>query len=178
MVVGSWIGISKEISNIFLKGNHMGTTANPEDIASVDAITRALYESISFLPGKQPDYARLRSLFHPDGRLIPSKTERTAPLIIMDVETFITKSREFVVTTGLERKGFSEREITRRMESFGSIVHLFSTYESRHRTNDPQPIQRGINSIQLVKDGNRWWVISILWDVERAGNTIPQKYLI
>ena len=156
----------------------MTAAVNPEDVASVDAIVKALYESISFQPGKQPDYVRLRSLFHPDGRLIPSKTERTAPLVIMDVETFITKSREFVVTTGLERQGFSEREIARRMDSFGSIVHLFSTYDSRHRANDAQTIQRGINSIQLVKDDNRWWVISILWDVERAGNSIPQKYLV
>jgi hypothetical protein len=156
----------------------MMATVNPEDVASIDAIVKALYESISFQPGKQPDYARLRSLFHPDGRLIPSKTERASPLVIMDIETFITKSREFVVTTGLERKGFSEREIARRMDTFGSVVHLFSTYDSRHRSNDAQTIQRGINSIQLVKDGNRWWVISILWDVERAGNAIPQKYLV
>ena len=156
----------------------MNITVNPEDVASIEAIVKALYESVSFLPGKQPDYVRLRSLFHPDGRLIPPKAERNTQLGILDVEMFITKSREFVVTTGLERKGFSEREITRRIESFGSIVHLFSTYESRHRANDAQSIQRGINSIQLAKDANRWWIISILWDVERAGNSIPQKYLI
>jgi hypothetical protein len=39
------------------------------------------------------------------------------------------------------------------------------------------PFSRGINSIQLVKLGPRWWVASIMWDAERAGVTIPAAYL-
>jgi len=148
------------------------------DVSTLEAIVKALYESVSFSPGRQPDYTRFRSLFHPDSRVIPPKAEKSSSLVVMDVETFITRSREHVVTTGLERKGFFEREIARRVESFGILVHIFSTYESRHRAQDPDPIQRGINSIQLVKDAHRWWIVSILWDIERPGNPIPKAYLI
>jgi hypothetical protein len=31
--------------------------------------------------------------------------------------------------------------------------------------------------MQLVKLGARWWIASIMWDAERAGVTIPDKYL-
>jgi prevent-host-death family protein len=55
-------------------------------------------------------------------------------------------------------------------------VHVFSTYESR-KTKDGQPFQRGINSIQLIKDGNRYWVVTILWDVETPTSPIPASYL-
>ena len=77
----------------------------------------------------------------------------------------------------LERSGFFEREIARRTERFGSVLHVFSTYESRRAASDAAPFARGINSIQLVNDGTRWWVVTILWDSERKDNPIPAAYL-
>ncbi len=147
------------------------------DVSSVDAIVRALYESVSFAPGAQPDYKRLRSLFHPEGRLIPPKGERDGKVPVLAMDAFIKKSREYVIMTGMEARGFFEKEVHRATESFGNIVHLFSTYESRHTSKESAPVQRGINSIQLVKDAGRWWVLTILWDIERPEEKIPQKYL-
>jgi hypothetical protein len=77
----------------------------------------------------------------------------------------------------LEERGFFEREIGRTTEQFGSITHVFSAYDSRNRAEDPAPFARGINSIQLLNDGTRWWVVSIFWDSERPGQAIPPKYL-
>jgi hypothetical protein len=148
------------------------------DGSTVDAIVKALYESVSFPPGKQPDYTRLRSLFHREGRVIPPKVDKSAATVILDVPSFITRSWEYVVTTGMERKGFTEREIARRVDAYGNMVHVFSTYESRHLPEDAAIIQRGINSIQLVRDSNRWWIASIVWDLERPTNPIPKRYTI
>ena len=36
---------------------------------------------------------------------------------------------------------------------------------------------RGINSIQLLNDSKRWWVVTVFWDAEQKGKTIPEKYL-
>ena len=152
--------------------------ANLADVSSLDGIVQALYESVSFSPGTQPNFDRLRSLFHPEGRLTPPKDEREKTLLVLDVETFIKRSWEYLVITGLERKGFCEVEVARRTHAFRNIVHLFSTYESRHSPTDRVPIQRGINSIQLVKDLNRWWAVSIVWDVEDADNPIPEAFLV
>jgi hypothetical protein len=148
------------------------------DVQTIDGIVRALYESVSFVSGAQPDYTRLRSLFHPSGRLVPPKGERDHRTRVMDVDEFIARSKELVVIGGLERRGFSETEIARRTLSFGNIVHLFSTYESRYARTDPTPIQRGINSIQLLKDQHRWWIVSIVWETERTGQPIPRAYLV
>ncbi len=159
----------------------MGTSsanvaANPEDVSSVNGAIRALYESVSFQPGKQPDYARLRTILHPRAVIVPPRAEHTAELLIHDVESFISQSRLSVISTGLEGLGFHEKETARRSESFGNVVSVFSTYESRHRESDPTPIQRGINSIELMKDARRWWVIAILWDIEKPTNPIPKEY--
>lgn len=78
---------------------------------------------------------------------------------------------------GLEQNGFFEREIGRSVDSFGRIAQVFSAYDSRRSVDDAKPFQRGINSIQLLHDGTRWWIVSVFWDSERAENPIPPKYL-
>jgi hypothetical protein len=67
---------------------------------------------------------------------------------------------------------FFESAITNRIQKFGNIAQVFSSYASRIAPNE-QPFARGVNSIQLFNDGNRWWVISILWDEESPGNLLP-----
>jgi hypothetical protein len=147
--------------------------ASPADVQSVDTVLAALYDVISGPAGQPRDWNRFRSLFVPDARLIPvrhSKTDNSADIVPYTPEQYQERA------TPLLEQGFFERGIHNTTESFGDIVHVFSTYESRH-TRDGAPFQRGINSIQLLKDGNRYWVVTILWDGESPANPIPAKYL-
>ena len=70
---------------------------------------------------------------------------------------------------------YFEQEVARRVERFGHIAHVFSTYE-RHQSVEPR-YARGINSLQLFKDGERWWISSMLWDAERPSVLMPDVYL-
>jgi hypothetical protein len=143
------------------------------DVSSMDAIVAALYDVISGPAGQARDWDRMRSLFAPGGRLIPSVPgEHGATARVLDVDGYIERVRPT-----FERTGFFEREIARKTEAFGNIAHVFSTYESRHAPADAAPFARGINSIQLLKDGDRWWVVTVFWDAERPGNTLPAQYL-
>jgi hypothetical protein len=36
---------------------------------------------------------------------------------------------------------------------------------------------RGINSFQLLFDGERWWVVQIYWQAETPDQPIPDRYL-
>lgn len=150
---------------------------NNADSASIDTIVKALYESVSFAPDSQPDYKRLRTLFHPDGRVIPPREKRNDPVVLLDLDSFIKKSREFIIVSGLESRGFIEKELHRTSEGFGDIMQVFSTYESSYASGDMTPMQSGINSIQLMKDEHRWWVLTILWDIEKPGSSIPPRYI-
>jgi hypothetical protein len=148
--------------------------ANPADVASLDAILTALYDVISGPAGQARNWDRMRSLFVPGARLIPSSPDREGKVVprVLDVEGYIQRAGPT-----LEKNGFFEREISRKTETFGTITHAFSTYESRRTKEDATPFSRGINSIQLVNDGTRWWVVTIFWDSERTNNPIPTKYL-
>jgi hypothetical protein len=148
--------------------------ARAADVASIESIIAALYDVISGPPGGNRDWDRFRSLFTSGARLIigaPSPEGRV-PSRSMTVEAYIVAADPF-----LKRDGFWEREIARRVERYGNVAHVFSTYESRVKTADSPPFSRGINSIQLVTNGERWWVVTILWDFERPGNPIPPEYL-
>ena len=149
-------------------------SASPADVASMDAILGALYDVISGPAGQARDWNRFRSLFVPGARLIPVrvKGDGGAEATVVDVEGYIKRAAPF-----FEREGFFEREAARKTEQFGNIAHVFSTYESRHALADPAPFARGINSIQLMKDAGRWWVVTVYWDSERPGNPIPAEYL-
>jgi hypothetical protein len=148
--------------------------ARSADVSSMDAIVAALYDVISGPAGQARDWDRMRSVFAPGGRLIPSVAgERGgATARVLDVDGYIERVRPT-----FERNGFFEREVARKTEAFGNIAHLFSTYESRHAPSDDAPFARGINSIQLLKDGDRWWVVTVFWDAERPGNALPAQYL-
>lgn len=89
---------------------------------------------------------------------------------VLEVNDYIALSGPY-----LERIGFRERELARRTEQFGPIAHVFSTYEGRNEVDTT--VLRGINSIQLMNDGARWWVVSVFWTGEGSDNPIPSKYL-
>jgi hypothetical protein len=147
--------------------------AKPADVASVDAILASLYDVISGPAGQPRDWNRFRSLFVPDARLIPTRHAKTGDGA--DIGIYSPEQYQERASSALE-KGFFERGVHNTTDSFGNIVQVFSTYESRH-TKDGEPFQRGINSIQLLKDGNRYWVVTIFWDNESPTNPLPAKYL-
>ena len=147
--------------------------ADSADVRSLDAILHSLYDVISG-PAGDRNWDRFRSLFSPGARLTPSRypPDSVAAVQVLDVEGYVSRAGAY-----FKQNGFHEREAARRVERFGSIAHAFSTYESRHAPQDSVPFTRGINSIQLFFDGTRWWVVTVFWDAERPGLTIPREYL-
>jgi hypothetical protein len=142
------------------------------DVASRDALMAALYGSISGPPGER-DWARFRALFIPEAQLIATfkKKDGTIGYKSMTPQGYADQAGKY-----FKEHGFFEREISRKVETYGSITHIFSTYESRE-TADGKPFERGINSIQLLNDGSRWWIVDVYWTGETPENPIPERYL-
>jgi hypothetical protein len=148
--------------------------ANPADVGSMDSVIAAVYDVISGPAGKKRDWDRMRSLFVPGARLIPTGPRQTGGYgsRVLTVDEYIERA-----SGAFEKQGFYEREAARKVEMFGQIAHVFSTYESRHAPEDARAFQRGINSIQLMNDGQRWWIVTIFWQGEDEKNPLPEKYL-
>jgi hypothetical protein len=150
-------------------------TSESSDLTTPDAVVRALYASISFSPGGEPDWERVRSLFFQGARVIPPKRAGT-DRVALDIEAFLERFRKNL--PNLRPKGFREIGAATRLDVFGDVAHAFSTYACSYPSSEAEgasePFSRGINSIQLVRDGGRWWVSSLAWDEERADNPLPR----
>ncbi|MGH7657298.1 MAG: hypothetical protein ACREL6_03620 [Gemmatimonadales bacterium] len=148
--------------------------ADPADVASIDAIIDAAYESISGPAGPR-QWERFRSLFGVGARLIPTGCrEQTGECgaQVFTPEQYIQRASVY-----FDENPFYEISVNNVVERYGLIAHVFSTYESRNSPDDAEPFVSGINSFQLFWNGERWWIMSIMWaDVNGAGE-IPAKYM-
>ncbi len=140
------------------------------DFASIDGIIRAMYESISGKAGAPRQWERDRALHHPKALLVPARQASGGPEAgVFDVDGFIASRASYFAAND-----FHEIEIGRREFRFGAIANVLSSYEAR---TAPAPggrlLRRGVNSIQLMHDGERWWIMSTLWDNEREGVALP-----
>ena len=144
-----------------------------KDVESIDNLIEALYASISGEKGEPRDWERFRNLVIPEARLIPTARNQEGKNVyqIMSPEEFIENTDPYFV-----ENGFYEYEIHREEHHYGRVVHLFSTYGSKRSETDAEPFNKGINSIQLFDDGDRWWVVTIYWAHESEYNPIPEKY--
>jgi hypothetical protein len=148
-------------------------TAAPADVASVESLLTALYAAISGAAGEKRDWNRMRSLFHPSARLLPMQRGADGMQVhLLTVDDYVRRAGP-----ALERDGFFEQEVARRVEVFGDFAHAWSTYEARRTQADATPFLRGINSVQFVREGGRWWVLHVLWEQEQDAGPIPAQYL-
>ena len=145
-----------------------------DKVQTLDATLETLYGVISGEKGQARNWELFKYLFHPDAKLIPSykNKEDVFAARFMTPEDYISSSGKSLV-----ENGFFEKEIHRSVNTFGNITQVFSTYESFRSEADKVPFMRGINSIQLLNDGERWWVINIYWMQESEQNPIPKEYL-
>ena len=141
------------------------TAAHPSkaDFAGINAAIRGVYEVISGPPGQKRDFDKMRSMFAPNATL---KAIGPKSLHGGSVEDYISRNKEV-----LEREGFTERELGRRVEIWGGLATAWSAYDGR--TANGSFHERGINSFQLVKVDGKWLVASILWQEATPENPLP-----
>ena len=148
--------------------------AKASDYDSVEHLVAAVYDVIGGPAGAPRDWDRFRSLFYPDtGRLMSSGRDAEGKIYLrtLTVEDYVTRAG-----ANFAKMGFFESAIANRVEQWDHMAEVWSTYESRHAPGEA-PFARGINSFQMIHDGNRWWLLAIYWESEDPAHPVPDKYL-
>ncbi len=149
--------------------------AKISDSGSISSIVTAFCQAVSAPAGGKIDRARLRSLFAPDGRIsivIPPGPTHAADIVFLSPDSYAPLADE-----ATKKVGFSDTVIASHVETFGAMAHVYTAYSSRHALGDKLPFTRGMKSFELLKSGDRWYILSVTYDRERTGVTIPDKYL-
>jgi hypothetical protein len=137
------------------------------DRAGIDAAIHGVYDVISGPPGQKRDFDRMRGLFAPGATM---KAIGPKGLHGGSLEDYISRNKDV-----LEKMGFTERELGRRLEVWGGLATAWSAYDGRTASGSFH--ERGINSFQLVKIDGKWLVASILWQEATPDNPLPANLI-
>jgi predicted metalloprotease with PDZ domain len=142
--------------------------ADAADVSEIDGIIKALYDVISGPAGPR-NWDRFRSLFHKDAFMAAFNAKKE--LRKFSPGQYIQSNGPFFM-----KNSFTEKEIGRTVNQFGNIAQVFTAYEFTAGTTPPENA-RGINSVELMKEKGRWFIMSITWDDEGKDQIIPPAYL-
>jgi hypothetical protein len=134
-------------------------------------LTRALYRVVSAPPAER-DWDGIRHYYHPEARLVRTglNPDGTPFIKVFTLDTYIENVRQV-----LEGVRFSEVEVAQESVVFGNVARLSSVYEYTRETGTETVRGRGVNFFTLVHDAGEWRVMSIVWDNERPGLTLPPE---
>ncbi len=149
------------------------TTKFGDVVSTLDGIMKAYYDVVTVKKGEKVSYERDSCLHIKNAGVgLIGEDKNSKPFL-----RYITlKEYPRLSDPQLEKEGFYEKEIGRKVEHFGHSYHVWSTYESRNEEGGPVT-ERGINTIELYFDGTRFWITSWSFDSERKNNPIPKEYL-
>ena len=148
--------------------------ANPVDVATIEAIVKASYETISGGVGVPRQWGRDRTLYDPHVRFVGIERDKktgAASVQPSNEQEFADESDASMV-----KDGFTERELGSQIHRFGNVATVLSSYEGKVASTG-RVVTRGVNIFQLYYDGRRWWILSAVWDEEQPGNRIPKELL-
>lgn len=137
--------------------------SNPRQAQNLNNFTKELYQIVSGKAETKRNWQLMRELFSPEGQITPIfNDEKGHKVSKLTVDEFIELNK--VVFADVD---FFETEVNSKIYQFGNSATIISQYESRDAL-DATPYSTGVNSFQLVNDGNRWCVISVTWDSDKG----------
>jgi hypothetical protein len=134
-------------------------------------LTRALYEVVS-APPQQRNWDAIRHYYHPEARLVRTglNPDGTPFVSVFTLDAYIENVRQM-----LDGVRFSEVEVSQESVVFGNVARLTSVYEYTRQSPAQTVCGRGVNFFTLVHDAGQWRVMSIVWDNERPGLSLPPE---
>jgi len=149
-----------------------GQQPNADDVKSIDGLINALYEVISGPAGPR-DWDRFSSLYKEEATMgaISEAEDGTLRYVSMTPDEYRDRNDEY-----FKKNGFWEEEIGREVFQFGEIATVHTSFRIKS-AKVGEVTRRGVNTVQLVYDQDRWWITNITWNNERDDNKIPEQLL-
>jgi hypothetical protein len=124
-----------------------------EAVGTPESLVASLYAFISGPAEQKREVERIRSLFHPQARLLVAARhpEKGAFLRPLELEAFLS----FAVPQW--EKGFFERGTGDSVQKLEGLAQVWSPYEIRRSLAGPVEYT-GVNAVQCAWDGKRWWI--------------------
>jgi len=142
-------------------------TPTPEPYESIDGIVKEVLKIISGEKGKERDWDAFRNLFTSNAQIsvLVHGKDGSATTRSYTSDEFISLGKKYY-----ENDGFLEYEIKKVVNEYNGIANVFQSYYAKELDVE----EKGVNSYQLVHDGKRWWIQTLLWTSNRNGVELPE----
>ena len=134
------------------------------DEQAIGAVIDEMYAMISGPAGPR-DWSRQANCFLPDARQVRTWVDQQGnpQMLAMSLDEYRANTTPFFAANP-----FYEVETGRRIDLFGNIAHVWSSYEARTSPDHADVERRGINSIQLFRHSDLGWrILAMVWDNAR-----------
>jgi hypothetical protein len=145
------------------------------EVSTVEGVVEALYRAVSFAPGGEPDWQLLRFLLLPDA-VLAQPVQGGDQVELLTVDEYIGRFKQALESSTLRKTGFLGTVARVSTVVYGRLAHCLVVFEARTDPASKEPLGRGVESIQLVRTGGRWWITSIATEFERPGLLIPEDF--
>jgi hypothetical protein len=132
---------------------------NEDARSEIEEVIAAFYAAFDNRGGRMPSASQFRDLFLSDGRVTRVSGERIESWAIDD----FFAPRETLLTDGTLRD-FHEWETSGRTTILESIATRESHYQKSGVLNGSLYKGEGRKLIQLCRTGERWVIVSVLWE--------------
>lgn len=142
------------------------------DSTTVKTIDGTINETLKIITGERGEnrnWEAFRYLFTPNAQITVLNHGEDNKNVhkTYSLEEFVRIGMQFY-----ENHGFIEYELKKSVDEYNGIAQVFQSYYAKELDHE----ERGINSYQLIYDGQRWWITSLLWTSDRNGVKLPEKY--
>lgn len=127
-----------------------------------------LWRAISHEAGQAGDAAALRAILHPEAMVYGGHYRDGAPAFSVTRGDAFAAAQERV-----GKSAFYECEIVREVRQYDRFATVYSVVESRRDRGAAAPELTGVNSIQLYRGEDGWRIVSLSYQVEKAGLPVP-----
>ncbi len=148
-----YLGLFAFVSSAFAQD------ADPNDVNTIDNIMRAYYEVVSGPAGEKGDYERDKTLHHADAWIAIAGLDAEGKPTVTTM-----KLEDFYGDNAPREQNFFEWETDRQIRRSGNMVSVWSSYASSRERVGGEAFTRGVNTITLWWDGDRWWVMNWMFD--------------
>lgn len=127
------------------------------DVATPDRALDLYFGVLHGAPGQSRDWRLFHELFIADAHLrtvlATEGGEHVGDWMIAD---FVEHARELY-----EPNGISQIETSRRLEIHGNTAHAWCEFQSRTSADRSGLVTSGIQSLQMIRLGGRWWITGV-----------------
>jgi hypothetical protein len=137
-------------------------------VKTIEGTINETYKIITGERGEKRNWEAFRQLFTPDAQIsvLIHDTLGNGIIKTYTLEEFVRIGMKYY-----ENDGFIEYPLKTIINEYNGIANVFQSYYAKELELEEQ----GVNSLQLIFDGDRWWITSILWTSNLNGVELPNE---